>query len=120
HVATGDEVGRRLAAETENPSPLAPPALRRQIPEVGAVCGSSARTDLCGGRSVTGVPTAIRRCWFPKRSRRAGRGSYPELGPCQPFGGTETDGHDPGTEDHPSEGRVVGIGQAARQCQPSV
>jgi hypothetical protein len=28
---------------------------------VGAVCGSSARTDLCGGRSVTGVPTAIRR-----------------------------------------------------------
>jgi hypothetical protein len=26
--------------------------------EVGAVCGSSARTDLCGGRSVMIVPTA--------------------------------------------------------------
>ena len=27
-------------------------------PEVGAQCGSSARWDLCGGRRVTGVPTA--------------------------------------------------------------
>ena len=27
--------------------------------EVGAVCGSSARTDLCGGRSAMTVPTAI-------------------------------------------------------------
>ena len=27
-------------------------------PERGAVCGNSARTDLCGGRWVTGVPTA--------------------------------------------------------------
>ena len=27
-------------------------------PEVGAVCGKAARTDLCGGRSVMGVPTA--------------------------------------------------------------
>ena len=27
--------------------------------EVSAVCGSSARTDLCGGRSATAVPTAI-------------------------------------------------------------
>src|SRR5262252_3339084 len=35
----------------------------------------------CGGRSVTGVPTAIICCWFPKRSRRAGRGSHPKLGP---------------------------------------
>ena len=26
---------------------------------MGAVCGSSARTDLCGGRPVTRVPTAI-------------------------------------------------------------
>src|SRR5215471_17426555 len=29
-------------------------------PKVGAVCGNSARTDLCGGRLVTAVPTAIR------------------------------------------------------------
>jgi len=32
---------------------------RRQTPEVGAVCGKSARTDLCGGRPVMDVPTAI-------------------------------------------------------------
>ena len=31
----------------------------RQISEVGAVCGKAARTVLCGGRSVMGVPTAI-------------------------------------------------------------
>jgi len=28
---------------------------------VGAVCGNSARTVLCGGRSVMGVPTAIQK-----------------------------------------------------------
>src|SRR5713101_3095506 len=28
------------------------------IPEVGTVCGKAARTDLCGGRPVMGVPTA--------------------------------------------------------------
>jgi hypothetical protein len=27
-------------------------------PEVGAVCGKAACTDLCGGREVTRVPTA--------------------------------------------------------------
>ena len=31
----------------------------RQLSTVRAVCGSSARTDLCGGRSVMTVPTAI-------------------------------------------------------------
>ena len=30
----------------------------RHIPKVGAVCGKAARTDLCGGREVTRVPTA--------------------------------------------------------------
>lgn len=30
----------------------------RHIPEAGAVCGNSARTDLCGGQGVTSVPTA--------------------------------------------------------------
>jgi hypothetical protein len=30
----------------------------RYAPEVGAVCGKAARTDLCGGREVTRVPTA--------------------------------------------------------------
>src|SRR5271157_2212868 len=33
--------------------------LRRQSPEVGAVCGNPARTVLCGGRSAMSVPTAI-------------------------------------------------------------
>ena len=28
------------------------------LPKVGAVCGKAARTVLCGGRSVMGVPTA--------------------------------------------------------------
>ena len=35
-------------------------AKRRQSPEVGAVCLNWARTDLCGGRAVMRVPTAIR------------------------------------------------------------
>jgi hypothetical protein len=30
----------------------------RHIPEAGAVCGNSARTDLRGGQGVTSVPTA--------------------------------------------------------------
>ena len=32
----------------------------RHIPEVGAVCGKAARTDLGGGREETRVPTATR------------------------------------------------------------
>jgi len=32
----------------------------RHTPEAGAVCGSSARTDLCGGWQVTAIPTATR------------------------------------------------------------
>src|SRR5262249_61083103 len=34
-------------------------AVLRQTPEVGAVCGKSARTDLRGGCRATGIPTAI-------------------------------------------------------------
>src|SRR5712672_2994689 len=49
---------RRLAPKTRCPSPLAPAALRRHPPEVGAVCGKAARTVLCGGRSAMSVPTA--------------------------------------------------------------
>ena len=30
----------------------------RHIPEAGAVCGNSARTDLCGGQRATSVSTA--------------------------------------------------------------
>ena len=49
----------RVPSKSTNYSSLAKPALRRQTSKVGAVCGNSARTDLCGGRSVMGVPTAI-------------------------------------------------------------
>ena len=50
---------RRLPPATPHPSSLAEPALRRHPPKVGAVCGKAARTALCGGRPVMGVPTAI-------------------------------------------------------------
>jgi len=36
-----------------------------------------------------------------------------------PFGGMEIT-RDPGSEDHPSQARFVGVGQAARQCQLSL
>ena len=39
----------------------------RQTSEVGAVCGQAARTVLCGGRPVMGVPTAIVRCRLADR-----------------------------------------------------
>src|SRR5690349_5699584 len=39
----------------------------RQTSEVGAVCGKAARTVLCGGRPVMGVPTAI--CVGNRRER---------------------------------------------------
>src|SRR5436309_11608946 len=57
-MGTDDAVGGRLASETEHPPSLAERSLRRHTPEVGAVCGKAARTVLCGGRSVMGVPTA--------------------------------------------------------------
>ncbi len=38
---------------------LAQPAVRRHTPKAGARCVRSARRDLCGGRGVTRVPTAI-------------------------------------------------------------
>jgi hypothetical protein len=38
---------------------MAEHSLRRHTPEVGAGCLNWARPDLCGGRGVTCVPTAI-------------------------------------------------------------
>ena len=52
------EAGQRLSPPTADPSSLAECALRRQTPEVGAQCPNWARSDLCGGRSATNVPTA--------------------------------------------------------------
>src|SRR2546426_10995492 len=58
HLGSDAEARGRLASATAHPSPLAQPTLCRHAPEVGAVCGKAARTDLCGGRGVTRVPTA--------------------------------------------------------------
>src|SRR5262249_53482766 len=44
------------------------------IPEVGAVCGKAARTDLCGGHEVTRVPTA-KTARFHRWSGRNGTGA---------------------------------------------
>ena len=51
-------------------APLAQRTLRRQTPEVGAVCGKSARTVLCGGRAVMRVPTAIVEWQIALRAKR--------------------------------------------------
>src|ERR1700722_17230231 len=58
HPRTDEEAGGRLAPKTVYHPSLAQRAVRRHSPEVGAVCGKVARTDLCGGREVTRVPTA--------------------------------------------------------------
>ena len=57
---------QRLAPQTAHPSPLAAATLCRQTPEVGAVCGNAARTDLCGGCAVMRIPTAIRSMASPR------------------------------------------------------
>ena len=60
-----DDLGADFAAGGGVPSsrphssPLAGGPFCRQAPEVGARCANRARRDLCGGRPVTGVPTAI-------------------------------------------------------------
>ena len=52
-------IARDFLPAPPHPPSLASPALRRQTPEVGAVCGKAARTVLCGGRLAMSVPTAI-------------------------------------------------------------
>src|SRR5215469_3003866 len=54
HEAVG-----RLAPESEDPSPLARTALRRQIPAVGAVCSTAACPDLSAGRTAMWRSTGI-------------------------------------------------------------
>src|SRR3954464_2221211 len=51
-----------LDAHNLSPTPerVRKPEASRQTSEVGAVCRKAARTVLCGGRPVMGVPTAIR------------------------------------------------------------
>src|SRR5215467_6560128 len=80
HVGTDDEVGGRLSPETDHSPSLAERSLCRYTPEVGAVCGKAARTDLCGGREVTrvsyrdfgGANSSLRSAaWRHGRSRQA-------------------------------------------------
>src|SRR3984893_290447 len=54
----------RMTKLVAHPASLARRALSRQTPEVGAGCLSRASPDLCGGRPVMAVPTAI-----PRRTR---------------------------------------------------
>src|SRR5258708_2390423 len=56
-------VGRSMDSECEDPASASECALRRHSSEVGAVCSNPARTDLCGGRWETGVPTATKQDW---------------------------------------------------------
>src|SRR5277367_46199 len=49
-----------MDSECEDPASASERALRRHSSEVGAVCSNPARTDLCGGRRETGVPTATK------------------------------------------------------------
>ena len=64
--------GGQVAPETENPSPLAGPAIRRQTLKVRTGCGNPARPGLCGGRLATAVPTAIAARGRRKRCATAG------------------------------------------------
>src|ERR1700732_3183530 len=59
HLGSNGEAGGRLAPKAANPSTLAQPALRRQAPEVRAVCIMHVRIR-AGGRGVTRAPTATR------------------------------------------------------------
>ncbi len=74
-VGTDDRAAKPMASQTAHHAPLAERALRRQTPEVVARCGNTARRDLCGGRAVTRVPTAIgngraaKPCCHARRSR---------------------------------------------------
>src|SRR6202035_335023 len=56
YLGSDHEARERLASTATYPPPVAEPAVRRQTPEVGAVCGKAARTDLCGGRPSNGRP----------------------------------------------------------------
>jgi hypothetical protein len=64
-AATKGNAGQQSTRRAQNRLTVTPAlvSIRRGFavgPEVGAVCGKAARTDLCGGREVTRVPTATR------------------------------------------------------------
>ena len=49
----------KMVTDAEDPSSLSQCEVCQSTSKVRAVCGSSARTDLCGGRPEMAVPTAI-------------------------------------------------------------
>ena len=64
-VANGEERCRTFRNPASEPVLLRKDVLQRAseralLLDVGAVCGSAARTDLRGGHPVTGVPTATK------------------------------------------------------------
>src|SRR5207302_8135130 len=87
-VGTDRESGSRLPSQTPHPSSLAKRALCRQTPKVGAVCGKAARTDLCGGRAVMDVPTAIQKPSSRSEFSRVAGTSDPRTGPPSSHYGT--------------------------------
>src|SRR6266568_9017439 len=75
-LAVDYPVSQRLVPQTVHPSSMAEHTLRRHTPKVGAVCGKSACTVLCGGRSAMSVPTAIAALAMTRKTRS------PEEKPC--------------------------------------
>src|SRR5262245_33386629 len=61
YVGTDDQVGGRLASETDHPSSLAKRSLCRHTPEVEAVCGKAACTALGGGRAMKRTSLPLQR-----------------------------------------------------------
>src|SRR5665811_364964 len=59
------EPGNRVTGAGAHTARRENTAKRRHTPEVGAVCPNWARTDLCGGRAVMRVPTAIKFEFWP-------------------------------------------------------
>jgi len=54
-----------MVAETASITPLAQFAISPLLPEVRAVCGNPARTDLYGGCLVRGIPTVTKLIKMP-------------------------------------------------------
>src|SRR5262249_55263332 len=64
---------RSLYPQAQDPASTSERSLLRQAPEVRAVCGSSARTDLRGGPPARAVPTATALRAPRRQSSRLGR-----------------------------------------------
>src|SRR4026209_1405122 len=67
-----------MDSKCKDPASASECALRRHSSKGGAVCSNPARTDLCGGRWASGVPTA-KESWRDVASRVIGSASI-ELG----------------------------------------